>query len=237
MNTQLTRFLSKMPWCNTQEGALDFVMRHVDESAVMKGAPLNVFGQPMTPEITFNDGVAVVEIRGPLVKDTNLFDRLTGATDLDELVTTIGQAVLHDGVRLVILKISSPGGTYNGSLEAAASIAKFNQIVPIVAYTGTMIASGAYWLASACSKIVVTPSSQTGNVGVILQQSSFAPALKAAGIDITVFVSDAPKGFGHPALPMSSDAKDYFQSRVSSAGETFKTFVKKHRPQAAMSAM
>ena len=77
-----------------------------------------------------------------------------------------------------------------------------------------MAASGAYWLAAACTAVVASPSSQVGSVGVIAVRPSFARALEESGVDVDVFTKGAGKTDGLTVVEMTDDGRRRWQARI-----------------------
>ena len=67
-------------------------------------------------------------------------------------------------VTKILLDINSPGGVVNGAIECASIIAKSKK--PVYSYIEGMGCSAAYLLASASRKIIMSPSSEAGSIGV-----------------------------------------------------------------------
>ena len=67
-------------------------------------------------------------------------------------------------VTKILLDINSPGGVVNGAIECASIIAKSKK--PVYVYIEGMGCSAAYLLASASRKIIMSPSSEAGSIGV-----------------------------------------------------------------------
>ena len=68
----------------------------------------------------------------------------------------------------MIIRINSPGGTIGAVQEITQEIIRLRiSGKPVVASISDMAASGGYYIASACDKIVANPGSVIGSIGVI----------------------------------------------------------------------
>ena len=67
---------------------------------------------------------------------------------------------------------------------------------PTMAYTDSEMASAAYWIASAADKVVASPSSTVGSVGVYMVVADYSKAAEAQGIKMVVIKSGKFKGAG-----------------------------------------
>ena len=117
-----------------------------------------------TRNTTKRDGVAIVPIYGLLFRHADLFMAISGGTSYATLRKDIQRAVDDSSVKAIVLDVDSPGGEVDGCAELAKYIGECPK--PIVAYAGGMAASAAYWLSSACRRIVCAPTAMLGSIGV-----------------------------------------------------------------------
>ena len=102
-------------------------------------------------------------------------------------------------VKRIIFDINSPGGYVDGVIETAQKIK--NSKKETIAKVGYMAASGAYWIASQCDKIVATTKiAMFGSIGVIVSFYDWKEYLEKAGIkEVVITSTDAPKKYVDPA--------------------------------------
>ena len=127
-------------------------------------------GRPLenTRRVSVRDGVAVIPVTGPIFRYANLFTEISGATSTGVLARDIQTALDNPYIRGIVLEMNSPGGEATGINELAKQIRAGSKHKRIVAYGGGAVASGAYWLAAACSEIVVDESAMLGSIGVVM---------------------------------------------------------------------
>lgn len=135
-----------------------------DLAAVLKREGLPVNGARTAVN---RDGVAVIPVVGVISRYASFFTDICGGTTVARLATDIAAAVDDPSIRAVVLEIDSPGGHVTGINELADQIHAARGTKPIVAYGGGGVASGAYWLASACDEIVIDDTAQVGSIGVV----------------------------------------------------------------------
>jgi protease-4 len=115
-------------------------------------------------------------------------------------------------IKAIILRINSPGGAVVPSQDVYEEVEKARKKgKPVIASIGTVGASGAYYIASACDKIMASPGSLTGSIGVIMELAQFQELMKKIGIQSEVMKSGALKDSGSPFRPMTSVEKTYLQ--------------------------
>lgn len=115
--------------------------------------------------------VAVVPITGPIFRRANLFTKMCGATSTECLVKDLITAADNPAVKHIVLDFDTPGGEAKSINEAAEYIGMIQDTTgkKITAYVDGMAASAGYWLASACSEIVISKTGQVGSIGAVVQ--------------------------------------------------------------------
>jgi capsid assembly protease len=148
-------------------------------------------GDPLgnTPTARVRDGVAIIPVAGPIFRYANLFTQLSGATALADFATNLAGARADGRVRGILLEIDSPGGDVTGLAEAADMIAQAAADKPLVAYVEGSAMSAAYWLASAASRIVLSPTAAIGSLGAVVAMQDSTEAQARSGVRRYRFVS------------------------------------------------
>lgn len=129
-----------------------------------------------------------------------------------EMIHQLRQLEDDPSIKAIILRINSPGGAVVPSQDVYEEVEKARKKgKPVIASIGTVGASGAYYIASACDKIMASPGSLTGSIGVIMELAEFQELMKKIGIQSEVMKSGALKDSGSPFRPMTQVEKDYLQ--------------------------
>jgi protease-4 len=136
--------------------------------------------------LAFPSKIAVIEIEGEIVTGKSgqniIFGgRMTGA---DEICDKIRKAADDWQVRAIIVRINSGGGSAVASGQIYSELIRAKKKgKTVVASMGDMAASGGYYIASACDKIVADPGTITGSIGVIeTSMLNYSGLLKMLGI-------------------------------------------------------
>ncbi|MDX2190300.1 MAG: signal peptide peptidase SppA [Bacteroidota bacterium] len=106
--------------------------------------------------------VAVLVAEG----DINTGKSEDGTIGSDNLSEEIRKLRLDDNVKSVVLRINSPGGSALASDIMWREIVLLAEKKPIVASMSDVAASGGYYIAMGCTKIVADKNSITGSIGV-----------------------------------------------------------------------
>ena len=141
-----------------------------------------------------SDKIVIIDLEG--VINTSLAQRIT-----DQLRT-----VRRDRhVKGLIVRINSPGGgiTASDDIHDQIRALREEQGIPVVAFMQSMAASGGYYAAVACNKIMAEPTTITGSIGVIMAHLTMEELLEdKLGIKPVVVKSglkkDWPSSFKTP---------------------------------------
>lgn len=173
--------------------------------------------------------VAVLPVYGTINQRMNLLSQMSGGTSTELLAAEFRQALNDPGVKAIVFDVDSPGGGVYGVAELAAEIQAARGRKPIVAVANSLMASAAYWLASATDDITVTPSSEVGSIGVFAIHQDISESMAAAGVRTTLVSAGKYKTEGNPFEPLGDEARGAMQARVNDYYEMFVGAVAKGR--------
>lgn len=218
-------------WLITEDW-LQTIVAIADRSQSDIQAVLTARGEPLanTEGVVMRDGVAVIPVRGPIMRYANLFTQVSGATSLETLATDFGQAVANPAVKAIVLEVDSPGGMAAGISQFAAQVRAASKVKPIVAYVSDMGASAAYWIASAAPTVVISDTARVGSIGCVMQ------AMRS-GEDGTIKVISSQSPLKQ-ARPDSESGQRLYQQMVDQQAQVFVEAVATYRgvtPERVMS--
>ena len=162
------------------------------------------------------DGVGVLQIEGAID------DPRTTLTELRRFRQT-------PWIKAVVVRIDSPGGAVAPTQEIFEEILRTRKNKPCIASMGSVAASGGYYIASACDKILANPGTMTGSIGVIMQLGNIEELMKKVGVKGINIKSGANKDIGSPFQPLSQEGRDILQSVVDNVHGQFVSAVAKGR--------
>jgi signal peptide peptidase SppA len=177
----------------------------------------------------YSDGLAIIPIHGALL---NRFGGSWGfVTGYNAIRRQMNAALEDDDVKLLVFDVDSPGGETAGCFELAEEMRASREIKPSIAVVDALSASAGYALASAATRMVATPSSKIGSIGVYIMHVDFSGNLEQAGIQITYI--EAPKGgmktAGSAYRKLDKRAAEYLQAFVDASYEDFVAMVAANR--------
>ena len=173
------------------------------------------------------DGTGVIPIAGVIGKGLSPIEKMTGAVDVSDIADTIDDYAMNPQVTRIAFQVSSPGGTVTGVEELANKVRNISK--PTMAYSDTEMASAAYWVAAAADKVVVSPSSTIGSVGVYMVVADYSEAAKAEGIKMIVIKAGQHKAIGVPGTEVTDAHQAHLQEGVDEIHGDFKAAVLKTR--------
>jgi signal peptide peptidase SppA len=185
------------------------------------------------PYFVSAEGVAVIDIVGPLVK-RNSGDFLSGGpTTYGEIESEFTDAVTDPAVKGILLQVDSPGGECTGCFELAVLIRSQRGSKPIIAAVDGDAFSAAYALASAADEVFILPSGGAGSIGVWMMHVDMSAANEKDGIKPTYIFAGAHKIDGNPDSPLSDSARATFEEIVAKSYDAFVQCVVDNRGMSA----
>lgn len=176
--------------------------------------------------------IAALPISGTITGSTDggLFS--TSGASPDALRSQLQQAEDDPDVEAVLLEVDSPGGGVVPSDEMYRMVRDFKQRTdkPVVAYMGSVAASGGYYVSTAADAIVAHPSTITGSIGVIFNYTNFSEALDKVGVQPKPIVSGEFKDLASPADELTEKEREIIESQVQDNYDRFVAAIVQGRP-------
>jgi len=173
------------------------------------------------PARVTSDGVAVVDIRGPLLAHGSWLTRWLGWPDFEGIGQLADRLAADERVRGVVLAIDSPGGEVAGAFEAAAKLAALAAAKPVVAVADHSAFSAGFLLAAQAEKVFVSIAGGVGSVGVVWPHVDVSQADHQHGVKVTFIQFGDKKTDGNAHEPLSERARADMQRDVDRLGEMF----------------
>jgi protease-4 len=131
--------------------------------------------------ITSRDKVGVIIATGEIIPG----EQPPGVIGSDSLARQLRDARDDDDVRAVVLRIDSPGGSVFASEVIRREIAQLREAgKPVVASMSSLAASGGYYIAMDADRIVASPATLTGSIGIFAIFPTFERSLEKLGVHV-----------------------------------------------------
>lgn len=159
----------------------------------------------------FNDNIAIIYAYGGVGqgKGTDL------SIGSETIIKEIRKAVKNTSVKAIVLRINSGGGDAIASELMTNEIFKAKKVKPIIISMGDVAASAGYEMACGASKILASPISITGSIGVFGVLPNFTNTLKKnLGISFDTIKTHSNSTFLTVTTKMSPDSRLAMQNNV-----------------------
>ncbi len=130
-------------------------------------------------------------------------------------------------IKAIVIEINSPGGAVGPSQEIYYEILRAKQETkkPVVCVSTGLLASGGYYAALACDKIVVAPGTMIGSIGVIMEFANLEKLYDWAKVERYTISSGKFKDSGSEYRAMRDDERQLFQEMINEVYDQFRNTV------------
>lgn len=152
------------------------------------------------------DKVAVIDVIGTISRTETIIDQIHQYRD-------------DQGVKAIVLRINSPGGSVAPVQEIHSELKKLEK--PIVASMSSTAASGGYYIAAIADEILANPGTLTGSIGVIMQFTKLKGLYEKIGIEQQVVKSGKFKDTGSPLRDLTDEERGLLQATLDDVHNQF----------------
>ena len=182
--------------------------------------------RPMSLGTSDSDRVAVITAEGTIMPG----QQPPGSIGGDSLAQLIRGAVEADGVKAIVLRVNSGGGSmFASEIIREQVVYARNMGLPVVVSMGAVAASGGYYIAADADEIWATPSTITGSIGVFAAFPTFEELLQRVGISTDGVGTTALAGSMRADRPLNPQLVDALTSGVKFAYKSFVQIVAQGR--------
>jgi protease IV len=174
-----------------------------------------------------NDKIVVMDLSGVISEEEKGTSFAPEPNLLAQIKEELKKAAGDPAVKAVILRINSPGGTVTASDFLHHELEDFKRQTgkKVIASILDLGASGGYYVAVAADRIVASPTTVTGSIGVIMLSVNVQGLLEKIGVTGTAIKSGPNKDMGSPLRPMTPDERRLFQEIIDQMYDRFVSVV------------
>lgn len=174
------------------------------------------------------DGIAVIKVDGSLMYRGE--DAFWWVCDsYDSIQNAFDECLADDQVKGIVFDINSPGGEVNGCADLGNKIfeARGKKPYGIVARTGGMMCSAAYWLGSSCEKVYCADNGSLGSIGVLCCFSKWSEDLVKTQVVVSdlspdkAATPDTPEGLALVKKELNDLASVFIETVARNRGTTY----------------
>jgi len=167
--------------------------------------------------------IALIRIEGIIVAGPSTYSFFGGqVTGSEQVVRSIERARKDRGIKAVVLRVNSPGGSAAGSQEIYNAIQSARADgLTIVVSMADVAASGGYYVAAPANKIYADPATVTGSIGVIAMHEDMSGLFGKIGVKTETIKSGELKDMFSPYAPLTDDARAVMKTLVMQVYDQF----------------
>lgn len=143
----------------------------------------------------------------------------------------LDKARKDEGIKALVLRINSPGGTVSAADMIYHEIVQFKEErrTPVVACFMGLAASGGYYVAQAADEIIAHPTTLTGSIGVVAMKFNLKGLMNKVGVEQDTVKSGPWKDFWSPFKPATEAEKEMMQAIIDDFYRQFVELVGQNR--------
>lgn len=227
---------SAQPWCmerarmEAQLVALSGLAGDLKADAIQDA--MDKANAPMEPSYLERDGVAIMTVRGMIMKNIPWIFEYFGieATSTEQLRFDLADALQNPAVKGVLFQVESPGGMVYGTQQLGDDIFAARNVKPMAASIEDLCASGAYWISSQTGAVFANETAEVGSIGVVGYFDDFSRMYENIGVTQRVIASARLKAAGDEyGSRVSPDQVEWYKAIVQGLAEKFIAAVSRGR--------
>lgn len=172
------------------------------------------------------DTIAIVYAEGNIVVGS---ETVPGAITSQGLAATLREMRQSDDVKAVVLRVNSPGGSAIASEVIADEVKLLAEEKPLIVSMGDYAASGGYMISAPGAKILASPNTITGSIGVYSLLLNFQEIANRNGITWDVVQTAQLANMDTTARPQTETELKIQQDYTNKLYDRFKTIVSEGR--------
>ncbi|MBD3276979.1 MAG: signal peptide peptidase SppA, partial [Candidatus Aegiribacteria sp.] len=126
----------------------------------------------------------------------------------ETICRALREAASTPGVRAVVLRIDSPGGSALASADMHHAVQEVRESIPVVVSMGGVAASGGYYMACGADSIFADRLTVTGSIGIISGKFSFGGTLDSLGINVEEISTGPMAGMQSPFRKYTDEERE-----------------------------
>lgn len=178
---------------------------------------------PKAREYDVHMGIALIPVTGVLSKHAAGVNDISAppGVSAEEIQNNLRTALADGGVQAILICIESPGGDADGMLATKDVIRMAAAQKPLWAFVDGLAASAAYAMALGAAKIIATPSSRIGSIGILSALRDTSKADEKAGYKTIVLRSGPHKAPGQRGEAITDEQLKPLQDTVDAMAQQF----------------
>jgi protease IV len=166
--------------------------------------------------------IAVVYATGEIVSGDSGTSPTSGTVmGGDTVAAALRSARKDNGVRAIVLRVDSGGGSVVASEVIRREVELAEQRKPVVVSMADLAASGGYWISVPAAKIVAEPDTETGSIGVLAGKMNLAGLYSLLGLSTDSVTTSANATLFSDQQNFTPEQAAYIQKTLQETYDTF----------------
>ena len=200
------------------------------EARINNAEVLEVESRAPTKFKNVRGDIAVMELTGTISQRMGIMDAASGGTSTEAFGAKFDELANDKSIKAIVMDVDSPGGSAHGLEELSSKIRQARKPGrPIIAIANSLMASAAYYVASAADEIVATPGGQVGSIGSIAVHAETSRMENRIGLTRTIIRAPEGKAAANSVEPLSETARAEMQDTVDQYYDMFVSAVAANR--------
>jgi len=188
-------------------------VEHVDELKLVSVSDFLITPEPSVKYV--KERIAVLYAEGEIVEEG------TEGIVTDKIITEIEKIKKDDDIKAVVFRINSGGGSAYASEQIWKAITELKAKKPVVVSMGDLAASGGYYIACNANKIIASPNTLTGSIGIFGTFFILDELTQKIGLSFDVVKTNDMSDFGDLTRPMTVIEKRQIQNYIEKGYDLF----------------
>jgi protease-4 len=168
--------------------------------------------------LTGRDSIALIRLSGNIQESGGTSILGGGGITPSSLRPRLQKVEKTPGIKAVVLRMDTGGGTVAASQEIAGMVRDFPK--PVIVSMGDLTASGGYYIASQADAIVAQPGTLTGSIGVIWSTFNFEGLMEKIGVELNTVTAGRHKDMFLPKA-LTPEEREIIQGMVDNSYDQF----------------
>ncbi|MDW7773027.1 MAG: signal peptide peptidase SppA [Desulfobulbaceae bacterium] len=157
-------------------------------------------------------------------------EKIPGQISSEDLCRLIREAGKDEKIKALVLRIDSGGGSALASELIRRELLRLQEAgKPLVVSMGAVAASGAYWLSAPADRIIASPATLTGSIGIFGIFPTFEESIAKIGMHSDGIATTRMAGAANPTIPLSPELGKTIQLSIEEGYDRFLSIVAEGR--------
>jgi protease IV len=165
------------------------------------------------------DAIYQIDFKGEISNSESGSLLSSGGVTIEQFTSQLDAAVKNNYVKVILIRMDSPGGIASSSQEMYEELKKVEK--PVIVSVSNLCASGAFYVSCAADEIMANKTSEIGSIGVIMQVPNLEGLYNKLGIKYTTIKQGKYKDAGSSDRDLTEEEKALLEDQTKQIYEIF----------------